>query len=220
MLLHNSDGSAEWTSSHPGGDTRVICAVNGPIEVKNRDELPTMATLELVVRPVVGLPTIREVQMQDCVYGCLRSVILRSQLPRSLVQIVVQVLETGEPAEHVVYELVGATNSSVLALVNAGIPMSGLVVAVCLAIVNGEVILNPGVPQLKQAQSTHALAYKVDNGPDFRFRLVMCESSGLFSEHELEEVLSVAADAARDENNNLRRVIEQQVTESLAGVSS
>lgn len=217
MPLHNSDGSAEWTAGHNGGDTRIICSVNGPIEVKTRDELPTMATLELVVRPVVGLPTIRETLLQDCTYGCLRSIVLRTQLPRSLIQIVVQVLDAGEPVEYTVYELVGAINSSVLALANAGIPLSGLVVAVCLAIVEGEIVLNPGVDQLKKSQSTHAVAYKVDNGPEeFRFRLVMCESTGLFTQNELLQVLETAEDAAREENKKMRSMIEQQVAESLA----
>lgn len=50
-VLSQVDGSATWQQ----GQTKVIASVSGPIEVKARDEVPTAATLDLVVRPAVGL---------------------------------------------------------------------------------------------------------------------------------------------------------------------
>ena len=50
-LLRNVDGSAQWEV----GITKVICSVTGPMEAKVRDELPSSAALEIVVRPIVGL---------------------------------------------------------------------------------------------------------------------------------------------------------------------
>jgi hypothetical protein len=50
-VLNQVDGSASWKQ----GQTKVISSVSGPIEVKARDEVPTAATLDLVVRPAVGL---------------------------------------------------------------------------------------------------------------------------------------------------------------------
>lgn len=49
--LTRVDGSSEWTS----GSTISICSVSGPLEVKQREEIPDKATVELVVRPVIGL---------------------------------------------------------------------------------------------------------------------------------------------------------------------
>lgn len=49
--LHRADGSA--TYSHAGYS--VICAVNGPIEVQRRDEIPDEAAIEVNVRPAVGV---------------------------------------------------------------------------------------------------------------------------------------------------------------------
>jgi hypothetical protein len=49
--LSGSDGSATYSSN---GYT-VIAAVNGPIEVSRRDEMPEEATLEVNIRPAVGV---------------------------------------------------------------------------------------------------------------------------------------------------------------------
>ena len=49
--LHRADGSA--TYSH--NDYTVIGAINGPVEVMRRDELPEEAVIDVVVRPNVGV---------------------------------------------------------------------------------------------------------------------------------------------------------------------
>lgn len=49
--LERADGSA--TYSHNG--YTVVAAVNGPIEVQRRDELPEEAVLDVVVRPAAGI---------------------------------------------------------------------------------------------------------------------------------------------------------------------
>jgi exosome complex component RRP46 len=50
-VLHRADGSAQYSAA---GYT-VVAAVNGPIEVTRRDELPQHAALEVNVRPSVGV---------------------------------------------------------------------------------------------------------------------------------------------------------------------
>lgn len=49
--LHRADGSATY-SQH--GYT-IIGAVNGPIEVLKKDEMPLEATVEVNVRPAAGV---------------------------------------------------------------------------------------------------------------------------------------------------------------------
>lgn len=49
--LNRADGSATYT--HNGFS--IIGAVNGPIEVLRRDEMPEEATIEVNVRPAVGV---------------------------------------------------------------------------------------------------------------------------------------------------------------------
>lgn len=52
-ILENADGSAELTI----GGTKVITSISGPIEPKQRQELPNQSSLEIIVRPATGLPT-------------------------------------------------------------------------------------------------------------------------------------------------------------------
>lgn len=49
--LHRADGSARYTKN----GYSVIAAVNGPIEVQRRDELPEEAAVDVAVRPAAGL---------------------------------------------------------------------------------------------------------------------------------------------------------------------
>jgi hypothetical protein len=49
--LHRADGSAAYSQN---GYT-VIGAVNGPIEVQRRDELPEEASVDVIVRPAAGV---------------------------------------------------------------------------------------------------------------------------------------------------------------------
>lgn len=49
--LYRADGSATFSQN---GYT-VIGAVNGPIEVQRRDELPEEAAVDVIVRPAAGV---------------------------------------------------------------------------------------------------------------------------------------------------------------------
>ena len=49
--LQRADGSVSYSQ----GGYSVIAAVNGPIEVQRRDELPEEAAIEVNIRPAVGV---------------------------------------------------------------------------------------------------------------------------------------------------------------------
>ena len=49
--LHRADGSAKYSKS----GYSVIAAVNGPIEVQRRDELPEEAAVDVAIRPAAGV---------------------------------------------------------------------------------------------------------------------------------------------------------------------
>ena len=51
LPLRRADGSA----THSAHGFSVIAAVNGPVEVQRRDELPEEATVDVVVRPAAGV---------------------------------------------------------------------------------------------------------------------------------------------------------------------
>jgi exosome complex component RRP46 len=103
--LNRADGSATYT--HNG--YFIIGAVNGPIEVQRRDELPEEAAIEVNVRPAMGVGSAyspltifqhqdankhqapRERHLETLVHSTLRSIILTRQIPRTLVQVTLQV---------------------------------------------------------------------------------------------------------------------------------
>ena len=49
--LHRADGSATYSSN----GCSVLAAVNGPIEVQRRDELPEEAAIDVAIRPAIGV---------------------------------------------------------------------------------------------------------------------------------------------------------------------
>ena len=51
QTLDRADGSATYSNN----GYSIIGAVNGPVEVQRRDELPEEAAIDVVIRPAVGV---------------------------------------------------------------------------------------------------------------------------------------------------------------------
>ena len=110
--LHRADGSATYTAN----GYSVIAAVNGPVEVQRRDELPEEAAIDVAVRPATGVGGkrdsvsifltspqalngilgVRERHLESIVEKTLRQIIIISAHPRTLIQVVLQVVSTPE----------------------------------------------------------------------------------------------------------------------------
>jgi exosome complex component RRP46 len=200
--LQKVDGSASWKQDL----TKVICSVSGPMEVKPRGELPVEATLELVVRPVTGLSSTREALLEDRLHGVLSSIILKNLYPRSLIQMVVP----GEGEQNNVLELAAGINSAVVALIDAAIPLHGLIASTAIAISkSNDFIIWPSLEELNEAKSTHCVAYEIiDNQVT---RLLLCESTGLFTKEQLTQCLN----SAQPECMRIYQKIREAVGEKL-----
>lgn len=98
-ILDQVDGSSSWSHKN----VKVVASATGPIEPRQRDEVPTEATLDLIVRPATGVITTREQRLESQICQVFSSVIIRHMFPRSLIQLVVQILESGEPVQYVSY---------------------------------------------------------------------------------------------------------------------
>lgn len=85
--LHKTDGSATFSQN---GYT-IIGAVNGPIEVQRRDELPEEAAIDVIVRPAAGVASTREKLLESIIERTLRQIILINNFPRTLIQVTLQV---------------------------------------------------------------------------------------------------------------------------------
>lgn len=111
--LGRADGSASYTTH----GCSVIAAVNGPIEVQRRDEIPEESAIDVVLRPAVGVggniqnlhnadtqrscgfPGVRERHLESVIEKTLRQVILVSAHPRTLIQITLQVIASRDDGE-------------------------------------------------------------------------------------------------------------------------
>ena len=110
--LHRADGSATYTSN----GYSVVAAVNGPIEVQRRDELPEEAAIDVAIRPAAGvggkdryysdhepssmllmfITGVRERHLESILQSTLRHVILVSAHPRTLIQVTLQIISSEE----------------------------------------------------------------------------------------------------------------------------
>lgn len=189
--LHRADGSATFSQ---GGYT-VIGAVNGPIEVQRRDELPEESAVDVIVRPAAGVGGTRERHLESILQSTLRQIILIHSFPRTLIQITLQITST-PGNDNAGSKLVEANSNlpilpvllqtAVLTLLSASIPLSMTLTSVLLAITSTEnsktLRSSPNPLEVENADSVHVLAF-TSHG-----ELLVAESEGIFTIDEWEKL--------------------------------
>jgi len=173
--LNRADGSATYTDSL----FSVLAAVNGPVEVSRRDELPEEATIEVNIRPGSGIGGPRERWLESVLHSLLRSIVLVHLHPRTLVQVTLQVVR--EPGikftkgRGEVAILPTLANAAFLALVDGGLPLETTMNAALVAVnKSGAIVAGPGAKDLETCESVHAMAFGAQGG------MLLDESTGRF----------------------------------------
>lgn len=212
--LENVDGSARLTS----GSTTVVVSVTGPIEAKARQELPTQASLEIIVRPSRGLSGTREKVLEDLLRSVLQAVIVRFKYPRQSIQIVVQFLasdldkeessgETGgnfnTGSSYMTNELSAAINCSYFALVDANVALFSSFAATSVAIEGEQTVFSPDVSFLKSSASHHTVCFNLQN--KVASKLLLVESNGSFTEEQLVTTIEKASRECEKIHKNVQR---------------
>ncbi|CAD0109112.1 unnamed protein product [Aureobasidium uvarum] len=142
-ILHRADGSARYSAA---GYT-VVAAVNGPIEVTRRDELPQHAALEVNVRPAVG---VGKRHLESLIHSTLRDIVLTHMHPRTLIQLTLQIVNTPEQENTLLASFVSLSH----------IPMSNTFTSTLLAVSSsGDLSINPAPKVLLSASSAHVFAF-------------------------------------------------------------
>ncbi|WPK23277.1 hypothetical protein PUMCH_000512 [Australozyma saopauloensis] len=220
--LNNVDGSARLSV----GSTKVVVSVTGPIEPKIRQELPTQASLEIIVRPSRGLSGTREKTLEDLLRLVLQAVIVRFKYPRQLIQIVVQFLasdldkdesssETGgrfnTGASYMTNELSAAINCCYFALADANVALHTSFAATSIAIdENNAPVFNAELPVLKKSLSHHTVCFDIQEKKASKILLV--ESNGAFSEEQLlSTIQSASVECERIHSEVQRLVLEKKI---------
>lgn len=220
--LSEVDGSARLTA----GNTKVIVSVTGPIEAKPRQELPTQASLDIVVRPSRGVSTTREKVLEDLLRSVLQLIIVRYKFPRQVIQIVVQFLASdvdsegsvviaGETAaagsDYTANEVSSALNCCYFALIDANVPLFYSFAAVSIAVSQlKEFITVPSLSELQKSSSHHVVCFDIREGRSNKILLI--ESNGSFSELELVSAVEHGSKFCEQIHHTFQRpTIEQKI---------
>lgn len=200
-----------------------MVSVLGPIEPKAKQELPNCASLEVVIRPAIGLPTTREKLLEDRLRSVLQGVIVRYKYPRQLIQVVVQFISvdgqasnagTSTPSPYTCNELSAAINCCYLALIDANVALHHSFVATSAALLNGEITCVPDTETLKQSLSHHVMCFSiVDGSPK---GLVLIESQGEFPEQDLFTTISQLAVKCKELHSAQRQYIVNKVKQDFS----
>ncbi|KAF9915792.1 Exosome component 5 [Lobosporangium transversale] len=220
-LLNRSDGSAQFDF----GGSSVLCSVVGPAEVKLRDEKLDKATIEVVARPLVGLPGVKDKALEQNIRESLEPLILSGLHPRTMLQIVIQTMKDDGCI------LSTAFNAVILALLDAGIPLKSILGSVTCMIdaQSSEILLDPTTEELSRARSTHVFVFdnkssvqseqgkmNVDTddqeaGTSSLAAVLFSDSTGMFTEQEYFECAHFCFKASQAVHGFIRTAVQKKL---------
>lgn len=148
-VLIRAHGSARWSQ----GDTIVLAAVYGPKAGTKKNENPEKASIEVIWKPKTGQMGKEEKECEMILRRTIQSICLLTVNPNTTTSIILQVVNDDGAL------LPCAINAATVALVDAGIPLKHLAVAIsCGLQESGSVFLDP--TKLEE-QNMQAFAYLV-----------------------------------------------------------
>lgn len=205
-ILNQVDGSATFQFS----STKVITSVTGPIDViKQRNEKPTAAYLSITVRPATGIPTTREAYLEQKLNKIITPMINMDQYPNKEIQIVVQILESGERDQFTCMELSCAINSLYLALLNAGISLKASFLSSFCAFKDNKYTIRPKKNELDTSTSHHVGVFSIIDGKTDE--LIYSDSLGKITQDELFGALDLISQDIDTINQTVRETILKAV---------
>lgn len=149
-VLQRADGSAKWAQE----GSAVLAAVHGPSQAGQRKEDAERAVIEVLVKPRNGLPGATERSCEEVLRQMLERVVLTAHHPRTLILVVVQVLQADGSL------LAAAINAVAAALADAGVPLACMFAGVSVAFGRGgELVLDPDAAEEQAASSVVTAAY-------------------------------------------------------------
>ncbi|PRQ27516.1 putative exosome complex component Rrp41, PNPase/RNase PH domain-containing protein [Rosa chinensis] len=133
-VLNRAHGSASWCQ----GDTKVLAAVYGPKAGTKKNENPEKACIEVIWKPKTGQSGKTEREYEMILKRTLQSICILTLNPNTTTSVIIQVVNDDGAL------LPCAINAACAALVDAGIPLKHLAVAICCCLAeSGYVILDP-----------------------------------------------------------------------------
>lgn len=148
-VLNRAHGSASWSQ----GDTKVLAAVFGPKAGTKKTENPEKASIEVIWKPKTGQIGKLEREYEMILKRTLQSICILTINPNTTTSVIIQVVNDDGAL------LPCAINAACAALVDAGISLKHLAVAICCCLAEtGCVILDP---TKQEEQKMKAFVYLV-----------------------------------------------------------
>eukprot|EP00898_Chlorokybus_atmophyticus_P005150 jgi/Chlat1/5636/Chrsp369S05386 len=152
-LLSRADGSARWSQ----GKTTVLAAVYGPRGLPAKRENAETAVLEVLVKPQTGTGGPADRELEQFIRGTLTHIVLLSLHPRTGISVVLQVVNDDGSV------LVCAINAACAALVDAGVPLKGILAAAsCFYDSQGALSLDPDQKESQSARAELCLTFRCE----------------------------------------------------------
>ena len=166
-LLHQADGSSKFSL----GKSSVIAGVFGPMPIPIKLEKIDSAEMLVTLDPLSGTGGTAEKTLSIQIRNSLMALIDVRLFPRSCIQVNLQILSQDGLILPV------AINAAVLACIDAGVPLSGMMGAISVSVSsNGEILLDPDQEEIESAVSRHTFAFEDKSGA-----LILQDSWGRFS---------------------------------------
>ncbi|GAB4837231.1 exosome non-catalytic core subunit rrp46 [Ancistrocladus abbreviatus] len=221
-VLNRAHGSASWTQ----GDTKVLVAVYGPKAGSKKNENPEKASIEVIWKPKTGQIGKLEKEYEMILKRTLQSICILNMNPNTTTSVIVQVVNDDGAL------LPCAVNAACAALVDAGIPMKHLSVAIsCCVVDSGYVILDP---TKHEEEKMKALVYLVFpnsalsvlpegsspvDGEPFEHGIITSVTNGVMSVDDYLYCLERGRAATTKMSSFLRRSLQSQLPTDLANTA-
>lgn len=209
-FLKRADGSCYIEM----GKNRVVAAVYGPREAYPRHiQDPSkavvryrynMAPFSVEERKRPG-PDRRSVEISKVSKEAFEAVIMKELFPRSVIDIFVEVLQADAGSR------TACINAASVALVDAGIPVKGILTSVAVAKVDGTLVLDPMKEEDNFGEADMPFAFLIKGGKIDSIALLQMD--GRLTRDEIKEALKLAKKGAMEIYNMQREAIMKKFIE-------
>lgn len=209
-VLKRADGSCYIEM----GKNKVVAAVYGPREAFPRHiQDPSrvvvryrynMAPFSVEERKRPG-PDRRSIEISKVSKEAFEAVIMKELFPRSVVDIFVEVLQADAGSR------TACINAASVALVDAGIPMKGMLTSVAVAKVDGVLVLDPMKEEDNFGEADMPFAFLIRGGKIESIALLQMD--GRMTKDEIKEAIKLAKKGAMEIYNLQREAIMKQFVE-------
>ncbi|WP_456468955.1 exosome complex exonuclease Rrp41 [Archaeoglobus sp.] len=192
-VLKRADGSCYLEM----GKNKVIAAVYGPREVHPRHlQDPSkaiiryrynMAPFSVEERKRPG-PDRRSIEISKVSKEAFEAVIMKELFPRSAIDIFVEVLQADAGSR------TACLNAASVALVDAGVPMKGIITSVAVGKADGQIVLDPMKEEDNFGEADMPFAFLIRNGKIESIALLQMD--GCMTKEEVKRAVELAKKGA------------------------